>query len=151
MDESCSIALLVFARRLDHLLLTSFTPATRDGGQERQVNLILVIHIDFSCLGLFLQCLDSAHLALIIWIRAFDAQDGTQQLLLMLVQAITHTALIQTDPCFRLQVLGKQGSGPIRERATQGSGIDLDEFEQPFQVLGGDLGRTTSRSFGQQP
>src|ERR1700686_3730 len=123
VDESCPIAFLVFARRLDHLLLTSFAPAARDGRQGRQVNLILVIQIDFSCLGLSLQRLDSAHLALIFGIRAFDAQDGTQQLILMLVQVITHTTLIQSDSCFRLQVLGKQGSGPIRERATQGSGI----------------------------
>src|SRR5579872_5215093 len=150
MDQSSPRAFLIFTRGLDDTLVASLTPTAGDGGQEGQVNFILRIQVNLSGLGLLLQGFNPGNLAFIVGIRTLDREHWTQLLILMLMQVIAHTALIQGNPGFGLQMLGQQRSRPIRERTPHRSGIDLDEFKQPLQVLRGDPGRTPSRSFRQQ-
>ena len=150
MNESGSIAFLIFARGLDFALVASLAPTVDDGRQERQVDLILIIQIDFSSLCLPLQLFDSGSFAVIVGIRAGHRQNWSKQFIAMSMQVVTNAALVQRQSRLFSQVFSQQGSRPVRESTAQRSGVLLDDRERLLQVIWRDLGWTATLWAGQQ-
>jgi hypothetical protein len=112
MDQSCSIALLILARSFNFALMTSFAKASCDRGQERQVDLILIIQIDLPYLGLQLQVFNPAAFVLVLWVSTGDGQHWPKQFIAVGVQIGTNTALVQTDSRLFCQIVSQQW-GPL--------------------------------------
>jgi hypothetical protein len=70
--------------------MTTLAPAMGNGGQERQINLILIIQIDFSRLRLPLQLFDPTPFVVIVGIRAGNGQDWPKQFIAMSMQVMAN-------------------------------------------------------------
>src|SRR6516225_5158038 len=129
VDQSCAIWLCVLTRGLNFALLPLLAPTAHDPWHQSEINLLLIVQVDFARTSTLLQLLQASILLLVLWVGAAHRKHRTLHAVPRSVQAAAHTAFAHLQVGVLFQGQRQQLCCPSRERISPVSGIAFNQFQ----------------------